>query len=144
MKNLQSTRNLLFMLILMFLASVTMADEQKKTFHEEYDVNADAELTISNEYGKVVIESWDKNQVVIDIVITVEGKSESKAKEILDKIVIKDAADSFDEFVFPCNQWLDEAEDDGKIVRELKIQEEYFMDRLAAEMVRYKKSIITF
>jgi len=76
------------MLLLMFLASVTLAEEQKKTFHEEYDVKADAELIISNEYGNVIIETWDKNQVVIDIIIKVEGKSDSKAKEVLDKIVI--------------------------------------------------------
>ena len=88
MKKVQQIKNLFFLLILMLLVSVTMADEQKKTFHEKYDVNADAELIISNEYGNVVIETWDKNQVVIDIVITVDGKSESKAKEILDKIVI--------------------------------------------------------
>ena len=36
-------------------------------------------------------------------------------------------------FVF---RWLDEGEDDGKIVRELKLQEEYNMDQLEKARVR--------
>ncbi|XP_064626993.1 lipoxygenase homology domain-containing protein 1-like isoform X2 [Lineus longissimus] len=57
----------------------------------------------------------------------------------LDKIIIKESSDAVEEAVFPCSRWLDEDEDDGKIVRELKIQEEYFMDKLAAEMWEYER-----
>ncbi|XP_074641254.1 lipoxygenase homology domain-containing protein 1-like [Tubulanus polymorphus] len=59
----------------------------------------------------------------------------------LDKVIIKEHADanSHEEYVFPCGRWLDEGEDDGKLVRELKVQEEYMQDHIEREMWEYEK-----
>ncbi|XP_071154983.1 lipoxygenase homology domain-containing protein 1-like isoform X1 [Mytilus edulis] len=48
----------------------------------------------------------------------------------LEKISIKESTRQHEENNFYCGKWLDEGEDDGKIVRELKIQEEYMDDIL--------------
>lgn len=88
MKNVYKIKSLFFVLIMMFLASQVSAEEQKKTFSESYNVNADAKVNISNEYGNVTIQTWEKNQVVVDVTITVDGKSAEKAQQIMDKIVI--------------------------------------------------------
>ncbi|ELT98105.1 hypothetical protein CAPTEDRAFT_225952 [Capitella teleta] len=52
----------------------------------------------------------------------------------LDKIIIKESVSSTKEAVFLCRRWLDEGEDDGKIVRELKPLEEYNRDLIEKEM----------
>ncbi|XP_070194990.1 lipoxygenase homology domain-containing protein 1-like isoform X2 [Littorina saxatilis] len=50
----------------------------------------------------------------------------------LEKITIQEPdAKPQDVYTFLCNRWLDEAEDDGKIVRELKVQDEYMDDILS-------------
>ncbi|MEN8226103.1 MAG: DUF4097 family beta strand repeat-containing protein [Bacteroidota bacterium] len=89
MKKLYKIQTVLSLLFLMFLASVTLADEQKKTFSDSFKVNTDAEVLISNEYGNVAIESWDRNEVSIEVVVSVVGRSEEKSKELLDKISVK-------------------------------------------------------
>ncbi|XP_078590348.1 lipoxygenase homology domain-containing protein 1-like isoform X2 [Branchiostoma floridae x Branchiostoma japonicum] len=42
----------------------------------------------------------------------------------LDKVVMKESKGAPREFVFPCERWLDEGEDDGKIVRELLVEDQ--------------------
>ncbi|XP_078677295.1 uncharacterized protein LOC144913960 isoform X2 [Branchiostoma floridae x Branchiostoma belcheri] len=42
----------------------------------------------------------------------------------LDKVVMKESKGASREFVFPCERWLDEGEDDGKIVRELMVEDQ--------------------
>lgn len=41
----------------------------------------------------------------------------------LDKVIVKEleGENSGKEFIFPCNRWLDDQEDDGKTERELKL-----------------------
>lgn len=41
----------------------------------------------------------------------------------MDKVVIKESADAEREFIFMCNRWLDEGEDDNLIERELLVTE---------------------
>ena len=89
MKKMYKIQSLSLLLILMFITSVTFADEQQKTFSESYSVNTDAEVFISNQFGNVVIETWDKKEVVIEIIVTVDGKSEKDAKAILDKVSVE-------------------------------------------------------
>ena len=89
MKKVYKIQSLFLLLILMFMTSVIVAEEHQKSFSESYSVNADAEVFISNQYGNVTIESWDKNEVVIEVKVSVSGKSEKEAKAILDKVNIE-------------------------------------------------------
>ncbi|XP_048764444.2 lipoxygenase homology domain-containing protein 1-like isoform X2 [Ostrea edulis] len=59
----------------------------------------------------------------------------------LEKIIVKEPSGgrSHDEAVFHCGKWLDEGQDDGKIVRELKVQEEYMDDILEKRNWEYEK-----
>lgn len=63
--------------------------EKTKTIKKEFDVNADALLTIKNKYGNVDVISWDQNRVEIEVTITVSGNNESKVIERLSKIDVK-------------------------------------------------------
>lgn len=60
--------------------------EKTKTIKKQYDVNADAMLSIKNKYGNVDVISWDQNRVEIEVTITVSGNNESKVIDRLSKI----------------------------------------------------------
>lgn len=60
--------------------------EKTKTIKKEFDVNADASLSIKNKYGNVDVISWDQNRVEIEVTITVSGNNESKVIDRLSKI----------------------------------------------------------
>ncbi|XP_021373395.1 lipoxygenase homology domain-containing protein 1-like isoform X2 [Mizuhopecten yessoensis] len=57
----------------------------------------------------------------------------------LEKVVIREPnSKATDDYTFYCGKWLDEGEDDGKIVRELKVQEEYMDDILEKRNWEYE------
>ena len=79
----------MFFLISLFLISSTIsADEVTKEFHKEYTAGTKT-LEISNKYGDVVIQSWDKDQMVIDVKITVDMSNKERAQSFLDKIDVQ-------------------------------------------------------
>ncbi len=81
--------SILISLMLFFAMSSMSAQELKKSFNESYAVNADAEVQISNKFGTVNIEIWDKNQVEINVEVRVDAKSDKESQRILDKIDVK-------------------------------------------------------
>lgn len=60
--------------------------EKSKTIKKEFDVNADALLSIKNKYGNVDVISWDQNRIEIEVKITVSGNDESKVISSLSRI----------------------------------------------------------
>ena len=84
----------MFFLILLLLTSSTIfAQEVTKEYHKEYTAGSKS-LNVSNRYGDVVIESWDKDQIVIDVKVTVEMSNKEKAQSFLDKIDVQFAESS--------------------------------------------------
>ncbi|XP_048249875.1 lipoxygenase homology domain-containing protein 1-like isoform X2 [Haliotis rufescens] len=57
----------------------------------------------------------------------------------LERIVIREPASKQAIFTFHCNKWLDEGEDDGKIVRELRVQNDYTDDILEKRNWEFEK-----
>jgi len=81
--------SILISLMLFFASASLSAQEVRKSFHESYNVKADAQVKIVNKFGQVRIHTWDKNEVVIDVQVSVEAKSENESQRIMDKIDIK-------------------------------------------------------
>ena len=80
----------LLLLISLFFISLTLsAQEVTKEFHKEYKAGANTTVEISNRYGDVVIQSWDKDQVVIDVKITVELPDRERAQKLLSYIDVQ-------------------------------------------------------
>jgi hypothetical protein len=79
----------MFLFLTLFLASYSIsAQEVSKEFHKEFTAGSKA-LEISNRYGDVIIESWDKDQIVIDVKVKVEMSNKEKAQKYLDQIDVQ-------------------------------------------------------
>lgn len=63
--------------------------EKSKTIKKEFTVNSDALLKINNRYGNVDVISWEGNNVVIEVKITVSGNDEDKVIKRLDMIDVE-------------------------------------------------------
>ena len=80
----------MLLLISFFLISFTLsAQELTKEFHKEYKAGVNTTLEISNRYGDIVIQSWDKDQVVIDVKVTVEIPNRERAEKLLSYIDVR-------------------------------------------------------
>jgi len=62
--------------------------EKKKEYDKSFDVASNATLSISNKFGEVHIETWDKNVIQVKVTVTSKKRSESRALESLDQINI--------------------------------------------------------
>lgn len=63
--------------------------ELTREIHEIFDVSSDVLVGVHNKYGDVSINTWDKNQVKVDVYIKVKTNNQDKAKRFLDGINIK-------------------------------------------------------
>lgn len=80
----------MLLLLPFLLGSLTLTGQEvTKEFHEEYSAGANTTLQISNKYGDVIIDSWDQNQVVIDVKVTVELSSRERAEKLIEYINVE-------------------------------------------------------
>jgi len=85
----KSTLLLILVQILVISTAFAGSEEFSKNLHKEYDADANTLLIIQNKFGDVDINNWDKNQVSIDVTITIDHHNEEKAKELIDFIDVK-------------------------------------------------------
>ncbi|MFD3000281.1 hypothetical protein ACFS7Z_07905 [Pontibacter toksunensis] len=65
--------------------------EKRKTIDKTYKVNKSDMLNIQNKFGKVHINTWNKNEVHVKVEIIARAGSESKAQEVLDNIKVMES-----------------------------------------------------
>ncbi len=89
MKKSNYKQGLLLILPLFCAAFAISAQEVTKEYHKEYAAGPNTTLEISNKYGDVVIQNWDKDQIVIDVKVTVELPNKEKAQKLLEYIDVQ-------------------------------------------------------
>ena len=53
-----------------------------KEINKEYVISPDAKVTLKNSFGSIHCTTWDKDEISINIVITVDTESQEKADKI--------------------------------------------------------------
>ena len=91
--------------LVMLLANTLLAKDQsekKKYVEKSYKVSSSTQLSISNKFGKVEINSWEKSEFSIKIEIVGKGRNDERAQDIIDAIDI-DIDESSSEISFKTN-----------------------------------------
>jgi hypothetical protein len=88
MKTQLQITGLILVLIFAAFNPLMARDEYSRSIKREYTVNPDAQLTISNKYGKVHCSNWDKPVIAVEVTLRVEAPSEQAAQKMMDKILI--------------------------------------------------------
>ncbi|MGB1448276.1 MAG: hypothetical protein ACPG8F_00390 [Flavobacteriaceae bacterium] len=68
--------------------SFLQAQEYQRTINKNFSLNPEGKVSIKNSYGTVKLNSWDKDEVAIEVTITVKTKNENKAEEIFENMDI--------------------------------------------------------
>jgi hypothetical protein len=94
-KHINLLKALILALVLIPAFSFATDDDvdKKKTISKSYPVTSSDKLSIENSFGNVVINTWDKNEIKVDIEIGVRASNEEKAKEMMDEIEVRDSKD---------------------------------------------------
>ncbi len=64
--------------------------KKQKLINRSYPVTADDKLQIDNQFGNVVVSTWDKQEITIDIEIGAKAATDEKAQAIIDRIDVKE------------------------------------------------------
>lgn len=62
--------------------------ESTKKIHKEFSVKENAEVSVSNRFGKIHCSVWDKNVVDIEVIITAQAPASREAERMLDRVNI--------------------------------------------------------
>ncbi|NNE03802.1 MAG: hypothetical protein HKN52_11645 [Eudoraea sp.] len=89
MKQLQQLAYKGILLGLGMLAIEANAQKQTKTYNESFKVAEDAVLDINTSYADIQFETWDKNEVVVEATIELEGATPEEAQEYFENSGIK-------------------------------------------------------
>ncbi|MDP2722331.1 MAG: hypothetical protein Q8O72_06225 [Bacteroidales bacterium] len=79
------------LVVLVFIAGqqVLQAGEtiEKVLVEKQFDVNQQAKLNITHEFGKVYCKNWDKSVISVKITAKVTARSAEKANDVMDRIM---------------------------------------------------------
>jgi len=70
-------------------ANVLAKKEGEKILLEKtFEVNADANLEVDHEFGKVICTNWDKDEIAVKITAKWKGSDESRIQKMIEKVEI--------------------------------------------------------
>lgn len=94
--NIYNSANLIISLVILLgsVTFVTAKSEYTKTYSKTFTLSPDGKVDIENIHGQVNINTWNKNEVSIKVVITVNASSERKAEDDFERIDIKFSNDN--------------------------------------------------
>ncbi|MDN5283848.1 MAG: hypothetical protein JWR38_122 [Mucilaginibacter sp.] len=67
--------------------------EKIKNYSKTYSVDGNDVINIDNRFGKIIVNTWAKNEVKVDVQIKVTTNSDDKAQKLLDNVNIRDSKD---------------------------------------------------
>ena len=66
---------------------------KNRTISQSYNVSASDKLNLKNQFGKLIIKTWAKNEVKVDIRIEVTSNDQERLQEMFDNIDVKHGKD---------------------------------------------------
>lgn len=88
MKTVFFNNKSLWTIFILLSWTLTTAQEQQRILTKNFPLTANGKVAIDNSYGSVKLKSWNKNEVAIEVKITVKGGNRERAEEFLDEIDI--------------------------------------------------------
>lgn len=80
MKALQYKTSLI---VLLFLSSILYAQKFDKAYTEEFNTNSDVIIDVNTRHTDIEIKTWNKNKVVVEAIMVIEGANKERADEII-------------------------------------------------------------
>lgn len=69
------------------------AAEKIKNYSKTYSVDGNDKLQIENKFGKVIVNTWNRNEIKVDIQIKADADADDAAQKLLDGVSISDSKD---------------------------------------------------
>src|SRR6478752_4171655 len=64
--------------------------EKTKNYTKTYPLSGNDRVKLENQFGELRVQTWNRNEVKVDVVITGRSGTEERAQQIIENIEIKD------------------------------------------------------
>ena len=68
----------------------TSRAEKTKSYSKSYPIDGNDKIKLSNQFGKITVNTWDKREVKVDVQIKAEANSDEEAQRLIDGVRITD------------------------------------------------------
>ncbi len=68
-----------------------LESEKSKSYSKTYSVSSGDKIVLDNSFGEMKISTWTRNEIKVDVSMTVKAATDQRAQEILDMIRIDDS-----------------------------------------------------
>ncbi len=65
--------------------------DRSKAYSKTYPIDGNDRIKLSNQYGKITVNTWDRHEVKVDVEIKAEASSDDDAQKLLDGVQIIDS-----------------------------------------------------
>ena len=65
--------------------------EKIKSYTKSYSLDANDKIKLSNQYGKIIVNTWDRHEVKVDVQIKAQAEDDDAAQKLLDGVQILDS-----------------------------------------------------
>jgi hypothetical protein len=72
------------------------AKDKYKSYTKTYPLDGNDRVKLTNQYGKIQINTWDRHEVKVDVQIKAEAEDDATAQKLLDGVQIRDSKDGDD------------------------------------------------
>ena len=67
------------------------ATEKVKNYSKTYPIDGNDRIRLSNQYGKILVNTWDRHEVKVDVEIKAEADNDEDAQKLIDGVQIRDS-----------------------------------------------------
>jgi hypothetical protein len=74
------------MQIVSFTADATEWVNKEKKLHHAFTMRPSDRFAVTNVFGSITVNTWDKNELTVDITITIKARNEKKAEDMMNHV----------------------------------------------------------
>jgi len=67
--------------------------EKFKSYSKSYPLDGNDRIRLSNQYGKIMVNTWDRHEIKVDVQIKAQAQTDDEAQKLLDGVQIIDNKD---------------------------------------------------
>jgi len=62
-----------------------------KSYSKSYPIDGNDRIKLSNQYGRITVNTWDRHEVKVDVQVKAEAGDDNEAQKLLDGVQIRDS-----------------------------------------------------
>ena len=81
--------SLCLLALIVWATSSTHGQERQRRINKTFDVGPSTTLKVENQFGRVHINTWDKSQIQLEVVIRAEMRNDERSQEFVDRVDVR-------------------------------------------------------